>query len=500
MRALILGPPDVSRGALTAVRSLGRAGWEVGYGCPRRDGLVTRSRWLKRWHVVPWPQHGLDAFDRALHDALEQGHYEAVFAAADDWLVALDAVRRRIPAVVPYAPSSGLLASLDKLELGDLARRAGLQAPKTEIATTETLARWQWPAVIKPRSHWVQGAQDPPVRLATTFAPDRATATERAAELQAHGSTALLQERLSGPLLALTTLINEASRPVATVQQAADRVWPSPAGVSTRAVTVKVDPALAAGVQEMLHSLHWVGLAQAQFLLTGSGPVLIDLNPRYYGSMALALRAGVDWPVLWARLATGRPVPGRSDPVLGARYSWLEGVLLFARGGDILDLLYGEEFVNRGAPIVIWLAIAPLFAALGYLSSNSLFVRGRDLRPVIASAIALAANLALNFTLIPRLGGTGAAVATTISYVIQAGIAYTFLWRWVGRIISVAGVGVPLSSCALVAAVLLLPWHILLVAPLSAMTYVAAWYLLSRRFDPEQVDLLHGVLPGRGQR
>jgi predicted ATP-grasp superfamily ATP-dependent carboligase len=250
-----------------------------------------------------------------------------VFAAADDWLVGLAAVRDGIPAEVPYAPSVGLLAGVDKLELAKLARSSGLKAPRTVIATPDALACWEWPAVVKPRSHWVEGSEDPPVRLATTVAPDEATAQVHVAELEAHGNTALLQEHLSGRLLALTMLMNSASQGVATVQQVADRVWPLPAGVSTRAVTVKVDVDLAARVKHLLQSLRWVGLAQAQFLLTGSGPVLIDLNPRYYGSMALAVRAGVDWPVLWARLATGRPVPDRSDAALGIRYSWLEGDL-----------------------------------------------------------------------------------------------------------------------------------------------------------------------------
>jgi len=172
---------------------------------------------------------------------------------------------------------------------------------------------------------------------------------------------------------------------------------------------------------------------------------------------------------------------------------------LLARGDDLLELLYGNDFAIEGAPIVAWLAIAPVFASLGYLSSSLLFARGRDLRPVTASVIALGVNLAMNLALIPSLGGTGAAMATTVSYGIQAVIAYTFLWRWVGRVISIAGVGVLLVSCVPVATVLLLPGHILLVAPLSAVAYVAAWYPLAHRFDPEQVHLLGAVRPGRSR-
>lgn len=330
MRVLIIGPPD-SRGALAAVRALGPAGWEVGYGTPERDNLVTRSRWLDRWFALPWPQQGLPAFQAALDKAVYLGRYEAVFAAGDDWLVGLDAARDRLAARVPYAPSASLRAGLDKLELARLADQAGLRAPLTVEATDEALRRWKGPAVVKPRDHWLPGPADPPQHLMAEVVPDNAAAARRVAQIRAAGAAALLQERLSGPLLALTTLADDGARPVARLQQVVERTWPSPAGISVRARTVPVDPNLAAGADALLQRLDWFGMAQLQFVVTESGPVLIDLNPRFYGSLALALEAGLNLPLLWARMATGRPVPERGDARIGARYSWLEGDLRRAR-------------------------------------------------------------------------------------------------------------------------------------------------------------------------
>jgi hypothetical protein len=104
-----------------------------------------------------------------------------------------------------------------------------------------------------------------------------------------------------------------------------------------------VDGVLAARVEVLLRALNWLGLAQLQFIVGPVGPVLIDLNARYYGSMSLAMRAGLDLPVLWARLATGRHVGARYDALVGARYSWLEGDLRRAvserRGGLAKDVL-----------------------------------------------------------------------------------------------------------------------------------------------------------------
>jgi predicted ATP-grasp superfamily ATP-dependent carboligase len=91
-----------------------------------------------------------------------------------------------------------------------------------------------------------------------------------------------------------------------------------------RAETVTIDRVLEEKVTALLTDLAWFGIAQVQFQQPPRGePVLIDLNGRFYGSMALAIAAGVDLPAMWADLALGRPV----QPVpakIGVRYHSLE--------------------------------------------------------------------------------------------------------------------------------------------------------------------------------
>src|SRR5206468_440676 len=86
----------------------------------------------------------------------------------------------------------------------------------------------------------------------------------------------------------------------------------------------------------------WHGLAQVQFVVPDDGvPRMIDLNPRFYGSLALAVASGSDFPALWAALATGRPV-APAAPRTGVRYHWLGGdlrrALVERRGGLLRDV------------------------------------------------------------------------------------------------------------------------------------------------------------------
>jgi hypothetical protein len=80
-----------------------------------------------------------------------------------------------------------------------------------------------------------------------------------------------------------------------------------------------------------------------QFQRSNTGELfLIDLNGRFYGSMALAVGAGPNLPAVWAALATGRRPPLIPDPWTGTRYHRLEVDLRRAlserRGGLVRDV------------------------------------------------------------------------------------------------------------------------------------------------------------------
>ncbi len=105
------------------------------------------------------------------------------------------------------------------------------------------------------------------------------------------------------------------------VQQETSGTWPTPSGVSCRAQTVEVDEDLAARATALLTALGWSGLAELQYLRDDDGRRwLIDLNGRFYGSMALANAAGANLADAWARSALGRPLPSLPDGRPGVRF------------------------------------------------------------------------------------------------------------------------------------------------------------------------------------
>ena len=327
MRALIV-EPGYARGALAAARGLANAGWIVGIGSPERGGLAASSRHSHSWHRIPPPERDLKAFLKATNAAITDGGFEVVFGAGDAEVLALSAARDTIRAHVPYAPHESLVRAFDKLDLASVAADVGLASPRTEEATPDAIASADYPVVVKARLHWQPGAPSATARLEARLAPSPREAEAFAESIRAAGGEALLQEAVWGPLLAYAVVIDRDGRVVADVQQRADRTWPPDTGVSVRAVTVPVDADLAERVAMLLAKLDWFGLAHLQFLLDERGEArVIDLNGRFYGSLALAVASGANLPDAWARLGTGRPPATVPQARPGVRYQWLEGDL-----------------------------------------------------------------------------------------------------------------------------------------------------------------------------
>lgn len=173
-------------------------------------------------------------------------------------------------------------------------------------------------------------------------------------------------------------------------------------------------------------------------------------------------------------------------------------VVCLVDGASVLRLLFGDTYAESAAPVLAWLAPAPLFLAAATFATSVLLALERSWELFVASTVALVVNVALNVALIPPYGATGAAAATAVSYVVQAVVVLVGLRRLGERVsvlaplVSAAG-----ASLALLAVLELSPLPVLLELPLGAVAYVGAWLLLVRWLAPEQQQVVMGLLRRR---
>jgi predicted ATP-grasp superfamily ATP-dependent carboligase len=157
------------------------------------------------------------------------------------------------------------------------------------------------------------------VRYSPRFDPAEAEA------FIARFGSVLIQERIppDGEALGVSFLFDRAGRPVAHFSHKRLRQFPNNGGPSTDRVGIEAE-ALADMSLRVLQALNWTGVAMVEWKAApdGSSPKLLEINPRFWGSLELAVRSGVNFPVLYARVAAGDD-PGPVKPTLGVRCRWL---------------------------------------------------------------------------------------------------------------------------------------------------------------------------------
>lgn len=349
MRALIVEHGG-SRGALAAVRSLGRGGYQVGVAAPAA-GLASRSRWCRDSHLIAAPPSGPE-FLSSVADAASG--YDIVFPVGDAELMLLSERRSQISALLPWGSHGSVISCLDKGVVIEVAERLRIPAPRT-FGLDEYPGAGE--VIVKEILHGEFRGRDPVARSEAVRAADRRQVQAAAATIEQGGGRPVLQEVVTGPLIAYCVLRDGSGTRLAQAQQVATALYPPGAGVSSRAVTEEVDVQIAAFAEKLLDDVGAWGVVQMQFIRDDAGtPHLIDVNPRFYGSMALAIAAGVDLPLLLANVA-GEERPHTSPARVGVRYQWLEGDLRRAvaegKGGIVRDLANTVRYA-RGAVHSIW--------------------------------------------------------------------------------------------------------------------------------------------------
>ncbi len=91
--------------------------------------------------------------------------------------------------------------------------------------------------------------------------------------------------------------------------------------------SIPVDPELLARIEAVLSEAGFEGVAMAEFKSEGRRRWLMEFNARLWGSLQLAIDAGVDFPRLLVEAALGRPAGPPPRYRVGIRSRWLLGDL-----------------------------------------------------------------------------------------------------------------------------------------------------------------------------
>ena len=289
-------------GALAAVRSLRHAGFAPWAVASRPSSYVSYSRAPAKVVLAPNVSRSAPEFVDIVARACSDVDTAVVIPGTEADLVALVEWRHLLPESAIGIPATETLQRVtDKSELAECAVSVGFSTPPTKMINRATLEAWNFPYVVKPLRSVVRQGE----RLSAISAAAVATPSAALRFLDSLGTRdAVAQSLIRGRLHSLAGVMWN-GRLLAPVQQVALSVFPRPCGGSAVARTVLVDPSIHERTEQLLRKLNWEGIVQLQWLDDGSELYVIDVNPRIYGSLALANAAGAPLAVIWTRLLLG---------------------------------------------------------------------------------------------------------------------------------------------------------------------------------------------------
>ncbi len=300
----------LQRKTLVATRSLGRAGYEPWVADATPFSLARWSRHCRRALVCPKPEGG------------GYGDWLRRTAAQVDLLLPMDdastaaaiACRGDIAARTLLPAAEQFRVGRDKLLTAQLAERSAVPHPRTVgVDSLEEVARARGAiggdVVLRPR--FGSGGRGVRFLGAGDAAP--------AGPVRAH----IVQQRLPlGRKFDVGLLYGPNGEVRASFCQEELRWFPGEQGASTLQRSVRRDDLVALS-QRLLGPIGWQGMVEVEWMLVGEEPMLLEINPRPWASLGLAVAAGVDFPRLWAELALGHDVrgPRAYDTQVACRWS-----------------------------------------------------------------------------------------------------------------------------------------------------------------------------------
>jgi len=267
---------------------------------------------------------------------VEEHRIGVVLPVSEASMLALLARRETVSAVIPFADEAVFRSICDKPSVLEAAARLGIRVPRQRcIASPSDTADVldALPTVLKPHASVVTDSSGTRIQVGVRWAH---TATELRQALAAYPETAfpiMAQEVIHGPGIGIFLLMRE-GEPLAQFSHRRIREKPPSGGVSVVCQSEPMNTDLLERSIRLLRHFDWNGPAMVEYKVdaaTGE-PVLMEINGRFWGSLQLAVDAGVDFPRLLLESHRAVPLPSPSDyRSVSMRWFWGDVDHLIAR-------------------------------------------------------------------------------------------------------------------------------------------------------------------------
>ena len=333
MRVLVTDPSYKNTTAI--VRSLGVRNFTVDLLCftdergKKIDGQALYSRYCRNVYYVRYSKSDLPGFIHDLVSLLKKEKFDVLLPLGTYTVIPISKYANLIRPYVAFPFPNYKLVELahDKLKMIHFANGIGVPIPKTlpsNLWSSRKEYFGTYPLIIKTR----KGASSTGVFKATSKNEvslylknlQKREAREKVKDC-IDSSSPMLQEYISGTIIDVCVLA-QTGDVLAHVVQKRITTLPIDGGSGMINQTIDAEDCRLEAFK-LIKALKWEGICMIEFKLDANGkPRLLEINPKFWGTLDLSIQSGVDFPYLACLFSKKQEIP-KTEYKRGLTYRWL---------------------------------------------------------------------------------------------------------------------------------------------------------------------------------
>jgi len=309
--ALVFG--EDTRSFLTVIRSLAKAGMLVDVVCFDNTSPALTSKYINKAYLLNHRSMDINEWTSQVENILINNQYNIVIPCDERSLFPLMDIKIKSSINTIFAvPEKNILAPLfDKTETRKTAEICDIPVAKGEhlslsqINFEELSSRFGLPLVLKPTQSYAEEALNKRQTVKIAHNEDDLI------EFKQQTDKCLVESYFNGYGIGVSILADKGDVKAAFAH--ARVAEPETGGGSSYRKAIPLDPTMLYACQKYCLHLNYTGVAMFEFKYNPEDKdwILIEINARFWGSLPLAVFAGVDFPAMYAATLLGVKIPDK---------------------------------------------------------------------------------------------------------------------------------------------------------------------------------------------
>lgn len=311
---------------LAAIRGIAKSGIKVITADTDRFAASCYSRFVKKSYIYSSPDENQEKFIADLIEIIKTEKPDVLLPISTDTFLTVSKYKKELERYVkiPVADYDKIIIAHNKLASADLAEKTGVPYPKTiiydrTVPLESILEKLGLPVIIKARlGTGLYGKADSKEEAKKLI--ERIESSKVLSGV-IDGEYPIIQEFIDGEIHDVCVLLNNGKLRAAMTQKRI-RTYPISGGPGILNETTK-EPKLIDYADKMLSEINYHGPALVEYIVDKNGEAkVIEINTKFWGTTALSIAAGVNFPLLTYKMAKDGDVEPVFDYTVGARYRW----------------------------------------------------------------------------------------------------------------------------------------------------------------------------------